>query len=81
MAYRFLREKDYTDRLYIVSRKGPIPIIAYSRIEITISSLIGDKKITLINIYYIPKFITNLVSESYLEDKGKIFRDSKRRRI
>ena len=70
MTYRFIRESDYIDGLYIVSGKGLIKTEVYSRVKITISSLEGKKLITITKLKYIPDFITNLISESQRENRN-----------
>ena len=81
MAYRFIKERDYTDRAYIIIGTGPINIVTYSRIKIIIKTPTGELDLSISNVYYIPKFMTNVVSESHLEVKGNIFRDSRNRRL
>ena len=70
IAYRFVKERDCTDRSYIVAGPGRMPIVAYSRISLTINTPTGTKQLNISEVTYIPDFITNLISSTYLEDKG-----------
>ena len=81
MASRFIKERDCTDGLTLIAGTQVEPITAYSIIDIWVKTLSGLKAITLTNVYYVPIFITNLVSHSILEDKGGLYIDSENRRL
>ena len=81
IASRFIKERDYTDRSTLIAGTQAEPITAYSIINIWVKTLSGLKAITLTNVYYVPIFITNLVSYSILEDKGGLYIDSENRRL
>ena len=81
MAYRFIKERDYTNRFYNVIDKGSINIVTYSRIKIIVTTPTNELNLSLSNVYYILKLMTNMVLESYLEVKDNIYRDSRNRRL
>ena len=81
IASRFIKERDCTDGLTFIAGIQAEPITAYSTIDIWVETLSGLKAIILTNVYYVPTFITNLVSYSILEDKGGLYIDSENRRL
>lgn len=50
-----------------------MPIECYGTIQITIRTPTGPQKITLLNVAYVPNFMTNIVSEYKLSVKGLYF--------
>ena len=70
MAYRFVKERDCTDGLYIVAGLGRMPIVVYGRISLTVTTPTGTKQLNISEVTYIPDFMTNLILSTYLEDKG-----------
>ena len=81
ITYRFIKKRDYTNKLYIVIGKGPINIITYSRIKIIVKTSTGELDLSFSNVYYISKFMTNKVLESHLEVEGNIYKNSRNRRL
>lgn len=81
MAHRFKKDRDCTDGAYIIAGEGPIPIIAYGSITVMVDSPNGTMPMKLSNVSYVPNFMTNLVSEGYLQKKGNLFKDPRANRV
>lgn len=73
MRQRFIKEEDCTDGSTVVSGNGPLPIVAYGRMNIKVDTPTGKSNMTLLNVAYVPDFMVNIVSGSILEDKGLDF--------
>lgn len=81
MAHRFKKDRDCTDGAYIIAGEGPIPIITYGSITVIVDSPNSTIPIKLSNVSYVPNFMTNLVSEGYLQKKGNLFKDPRANRV
>lgn len=81
MAHRFKKDRDCTDGAYVIAGEGPIPIIAYGSITVMVDSPNGTIPMKLSNVSYVPNFMTNLVSEGYLQKKGNLFKDPRANRV
>ena len=81
MAHRFIQERECTDGSYVVAGGGPMPIKAYGRVKIIVSTPEGNKDLIVTNVSYVPNFMTNLVSSTHLQNKGNVYQDAENRRL
>ena len=54
--------------------------MAYGRISLTVNTPTGTKQLNISEVTYIPDFMTNLISSTYLEDKG-LWHDPEHQRL
>ena len=79
IAYRFTRTHPYNGDT-ILSGLSTAKIECYGTIKITIQSDSGSSVINLINVAYVPDFLTNLVAYTKLEAKG-VYINGRNRRL
>ncbi|KAG7007910.1 hypothetical protein G7Y79_00008g025480 [Physcia stellaris] len=73
MKQRFQKERDCTDGSSVMSGMGSLPILAYGRIRLNVSTPTGKSTMELLNVCYVPDFMVNIVAGSILADKGLHF--------
>ena len=77
MRSRFERQRDGSGD-YLTAGTQRLPIECYGTVRITVATPTGPQNMTLLNVAYVGKFMTNLVSQHLLDVKGLHFDSWKR---
>ena len=70
---RFIKNKNCIDNFIIISNNKLFSIKTYKYININVYILINSRTITLLKIYYVSKFIINIIFENILKNKKVYF--------